>query len=305
MSVMTGYDLCLAWNWEYDADFAYLVHTSCNSREISLLQITAENLEAMLSSLDRRQVVFRAFLDRAGDDDLRFMPFVDWARAHSVYRINPFEDARRAWNKAAMHSILNRAGLYTPYTLVLPSYRQQPDLGPLDLSRLGQSFIIKPAGGGGGKGVVTEACSLDHVLEARQSFPDDQYLLQAHVVPASLAGRPAWFRVIHCAGQVYPSWWDTGTHVYIPVTAEEECHFALGELRQVVRRVADLCRLELFSTEIALTPEGRFVLIDYVNDPVDLRLQSKAEDGVPDRIVQDVAERLAWLVGEVCHQLCR
>jgi len=33
--------------------------------------------------------------------------------------------------------------------------------------------------------------------------------------------------------------------------------------------------------------------VDYVNDPIDLRLQSRAVDGVPDFIVEDVAARIA------------
>jgi hypothetical protein len=51
----------------------------------------------------------------------------------------------------------------------------------------------------------------------------------------------------------------------------------------------------LFSTEIAITSDGRFVIVDYVNDPIDLRLQSKASDGVPDDIVEDIAARLVGL----------
>jgi hypothetical protein len=59
---------------------------------------------------------------------------------------------------------------------------------------------------------------------------------------------------------------------------------------------AHLCGLELFSTEVTLTPDGLFVVVDYVNDQIDLRLQSKTPDGVPDDIVRDVAARLATLV---------
>jgi hypothetical protein len=37
-------------------------------------------------------------------------------------------------------------------------------------------------------------------------------------------------------------------------------------------------------------------VVDYVNDPVDLRLQSKAIDGVPDGYVESIAGRLVRLV---------
>jgi hypothetical protein len=60
--------------------------------------------------------------------------------------------------------------------------------------------------------------------------------------------------------------------------------------------LAHLSELDLFSTEISLTTDGRFVIVDYINDQIDLRLQSGAVDGVPDEIVKDVVERLVGLV---------
>jgi hypothetical protein len=157
------------------------------------------------------------------------------------------------------------------------------------------SFIIKPAYGGGGEGVITEATSLNQVLVARQEFPSQKYLLQAHVIPTRLGSRMAWFRVIYCVGKVYPCWWDNRTHIYTPVTSEEETSYNLDPLRGLAFSIARICGLDLFSTEITLTRDGRFVIVDYVNDPIDLRLQSKTFDGVPDDIVQDITKRLAEL----------
>jgi len=297
---MISYDLCLAWNWEYDADFIVLLDTACRSHGLSLLQVTPDNLVDRLQSLVNHQITFWAFFDRASDTDARFMPIVQWARHHAVYRINPHEQASRSWDKAAMHPALISAGLYTPYTIILPSYEEQPVLPPVDLSPLGDSFIIKPAHGGGGAGVVIEATSLGQVLVARQEYPADKYLLQAHVVGVQLGSRPAWFRVIYCAGQVYACWWDTHTHVYTPVTLAEENRYSLGPLHGITASIARLCGLDLFSTEISLTPDGLFVIVDYVNDQIDLRLQSKALDGVPDDIAHGIAECLARLVAAHC-----
>ena len=57
--------------------------------------------------------------------------------------------------------------------------------------------------------------------------------------------------------------------------------------------VAAICGLGLFSSEIALSREGVFMVVDYANDPIDLRHQSSLASGVPDEIVQFIAERLA------------
>lgn len=293
---MSGYDLCLLWNWEYDDDFVSLLNSACRSHSISLMQITPQNLMQHLRALADNQISFRALLDRASDTDPRVMPIIQWARDNAVYRINPYEHAIRTWDKATMHHVLSRFCLHTPYTMILPSYEQEPILGPLDLSPLGDRFTIKPAHGSGGEGVVNNANSLSQVLSARRDHPSDRYLLQAHVVSAQLDFHTAWFRVIYCGGKVYPCWWDSRRRFYTPVTCAEQDRYSLGTLRETVVLIAKLCKLDLFSTEISLTPDGFFVVVDYVNDVLDLRLQSKTPDGVPDNIVHDIAEQLTLLV---------
>jgi hypothetical protein len=293
--IMRCYDFCLTWNWEYDADFVALLDLACQSRGLSLLQITPGNLEDMAQSLGNEQIAFRTFFDRASDADPRFIPIVQWACRRAPHHINLHELACRAWDKVAMHQVISTR-MDTPLTLVLPSYDEQPLLPEIDLASVGQSFIIKPAYGGGGEGVVIEATSLNQVVAARKEFPSERYLVQALVTPARLGSRMAWFRVVYCAGKVYPCWWDNGTHLYAPVISDEEIRYRLGPLRPITSSIARLCGLELFSTEVTLTPEGRFVIVDYVNDPVDLRLQSKAFDGVPDDIVRDISECLAEIV---------
>jgi len=292
-----SYDLCLAWNWEHDSDFVKLLDMACQSHGLLLLQITINNLTAMLRSLINNDVSFRFFFDRASDADARFSPIVEWAHNHALYRINPHELASRAIDKAAMHPVLIGAGLHAPYTLVLPSYNEQPDLPPVDLSPLGDRFTIKPAHGGGGDGVVMEAKSWNQVLVARREYPSDKYLLQAHIMPTQFGSHPAWFRIIYCTGQIYPCWWNPHTHVYTPVTSSEESGYCLTPLRDITASIAQICRLELFSTETALSTDGLFIVVDYINDQIDLRLKSKAFDGVPDDIVREIAERLSTLVG--------
>jgi hypothetical protein len=134
-------------------------------------------------------------------------------------------------------------------------------------------------------------------MAARRQYPDDKYLLQTRVCPIRAGLRPAWFRVLYCAGEIYPCWWDIRTHVYAPVTAAEESHFKLSPLRAITETIAEISRLGLFSTEIGLTAEAGLVVVDYANDPIDLRLQSQTPEGVPDDIARFVAERLAELVG--------
>jgi hypothetical protein len=290
---MSRYDLCLVWNWEHDADFVHLLEAACAARGVSLLQVTPETLAQVLARLESGGITFATFFDRASESDPRFQSLVDWASVHAIFHINPHERALWMNDKATMQPEFIRCDLDTPYTVILPSYTEQSDIPQMDLSRLGWSFAIKPACEGGGDGVILEASSWEQVLTARRQFPHEKYLLQAHVTPRILEGRPAWFRVLVCDGAVYPCWWDPHTHVHTRLTAEQKGRFGLRSLSEIPRRIAGICRLHLFSTEIALTADGRSLVVDYVNDPIDLRLQSKAADGVPDAIVENIAGRLA------------
>jgi hypothetical protein len=291
-----SYDLCIVWNWEYDTDFINLLDKVCKSNNLSLLQITPKNSENILKSLVNNELNFRVYLDRGTDVDLSFMPFVKWASEHGAFSINPYEKANKGCDKALMHPDFIYAGLYTPYTIILPPYNDQPVISNINLQVLGESFIIKPAHGSGGIGVVLKATTLNQVLEVRKEHPHDKYLLQANIVPRDLNSHPAWFRVLYCTGYIYLNWWNPRTKIYFPVTEAEEKNYDLAPLRTITSTIARISGLNLFSTEIAYTSDNLFVVIDYVNDPLDLRIQSKAVDGVPDKTIQSIAENIVELV---------
>jgi hypothetical protein len=102
--------------------------------------------------------------------------------------------------------------------------------------------------------------------------------------------------VVVCNNVVLPSWWDPISHRYDRVTKEEENIFKSSELVDLAKRISAICKMDLFSSEIAFTYCGQFLVVDYVNDPIDLRLQSSAFDGVPDSIVDNITSELVTIV---------
>jgi hypothetical protein len=316
MAEMEFYNLCLASNWKYDDGFIEILDGTCRARGRRLLTATPATLAEVLSRLSSGEAGFSALLDRASEADPAFLPLVDIAKSIGAQRFNPRELADRAYDKAAVHHLFLQDGIPTPRTIILPAYYHQPELPPLDLHPLGGNFTAKPALGGGGDGVIMEISRLEQIQSARQHFPEQQYLLQEHITPKIVNGIPAWFRVIYCLGEIFVCSWDTTTHVYTPIhesgghdlgghagppqqsNPPQPVGAVLGDgsilagLREVTRRIAALCRLDLFSTEIALTEDDRLLVVDYVNDPIDLRLQSRAVDGVPDFIVERIATRI-------------
>lgn len=288
-------DLAVAWNWEYDAPFVGMLREACAARGLTLGEVTPERLPAVLSAAREGRWRCRAFLDRASDWDEVFEELVDWARGAGVFRLNPTERARAAWDKAAMHRRFQAAGLPTPSTVILPAWEEAPEpLWPEDLA--GAPWIAKPAFGGGGEG-VRRIHGPEDLTALRMAFPDQPFLVQRYVRPRWLAGRPAWFRVLYAVDTPFPCWWDPETHRYRPVTAAEAEAFGLQPLWNLGRRIAAVCGLDLFSTEIALEEDGGFLCIDYVNDPIDTRPQSLAPEGVPDEVLRRIADRIAEAVG--------
>ncbi|HET7145315.1 MAG TPA: hypothetical protein VFI68_14945 [Anaerolineales bacterium] len=289
------YDLCLPWYWEYDDVFVGMVERACIEEGISLWQIKPDNLLESITALYKGVLTFKTLLHR-GQGEPTFDPIPRWAREFGVRRINPAEVSAWSEDKATMHLELINSGMHTPYTILLAPFLEQPVIPQIDLTPLGGNFVIKPSNGGGGEGVILGACSLDEILQARIEFPEQKYLIQAHVIPRMIDKSPAWFRVFYANGRTYSCWWDPDTHIYAPVTLEEESQYRLGRLREVTLRIATICKLDWFSTEIALTDE--FVVIDYVNDEIDTRVQSLAMDGVPDEIINSIAIQLVKIAKE-------
>ncbi len=290
------YDLCLPWYWEYDLDFVNLVEHACHEQEVSFWQITTNDLLESITALYQGEKTFRTILDRSQYEP-RFEPIHRWSRAHHVRRINPSEVSAWSEDKATMHLELISAGLHTPHTIFLAPFIEQPVLQSFDLTPLGAQFVIKPARGGGGEGVILGASSYDQILRARMEFPDQKYLVQATITPRTIQARPAWFRVFYAVGKTFPCWWHPLTHVFATVTQPEEHKYELSPLHDITQRIASICKLDWFSTEIALTLE-EFVVVDYVNDGIDTRLRSKAVDGVPDEVMTEIARQLVRLAKE-------
>ena len=296
------FHLATVWDWEYDRDFVNLLERHIHNRHMLFYSVTHHNTLETLRRMQRHELSFGVVLDRAAETDENFSPLVRWVRRAPIELIHPVRLLRRAADKAVMHRAFVESGIDVPFTLIIsPFARKRPiSLSLRDLTSLGRPFIIKPAvTTGGGTGVITEAESLKDILESRQHHTNDRYLLQERIVPTELDGKRAWFRVFWAFGQVIPCWWNDLTHVYAPVTSRELERFRLRQLISITRRIHDVCLLEFFSTEIAVTEEGRFPVVDYVNEICDMRLQSRHPDGVPDDVVAAICGRLTRHVRNV------
>lgn len=289
------YDFLIATDCELDSDFVRMLEQAAQASGLTTYLVKPYNLGETLALLYRNEVAVRFYYDRASDTSPQFLRLYHLMLHRHIPVLDTLEQLNRAADKATMHLEFIANGIYTPHTIILPPLDkiENINLATIDLSRLGFPFIIKPANTtGGGVGVINGAHTLQDVLQARQVYQNDKYLLQEKVVPTEKDGRRFWFRCFYACGKTDLSWWDDRTHVYEVTSQAEIERYELAPLFQIVQKIENVSHLHFFSTEIAQTVKGDFVVVDYVNEICDMRLKSRYVDGVPDEIVEQIATHI-------------
>ncbi len=289
-------DCGIFYEWEYDEDFISILSNELESLNLSNEIFGPGDFAGLLEKLRRKTLSFKTVVDRAADVDDNCESMVNLLKRREIFILNDPDKIRHSSDKASMHLEFITAGIYVPYTIIISPYNTEREikLGIDQLACLGRPFIIKPANTtGGGIGVVKGAESLLEVIESRQHHKDDKYLLQKRIEPTILDGHRAWFRPFYVFGKVFICWWDDLTHIYYETSRKEIQKHKLHEIEKVVRKIYEVCGLDFFSTEIAVTSSGEFIVIDYVNEMCDMRLKSKHFDGVPDSVVEGIAKQIA------------
>jgi len=296
---MKTFDLAISYTWEFDKEFINYIEKIFRSEGFSTFIITRGNLHEVIEKIKSGSLKIKAYLDRASDEDANFDPVFELLGERGTYIINPYFRIVKVVNKALMHAVLEEKGLNLPYSLSIPSFDDEPEIqiSQFELSKLGNPFVIKPAFySGGGDGVKTDARTIEDILEARKEIQDDEYLLQRKIYPAQLDGKRAWFRSYWAFGEMFIVWWDDVTHLYETVTHAEIEKFGLNKIFEMTTKIAEAAGIDYFSSEIAVTDEHEFFLIDYINDNCDFRLKSNHLNGVPDEIVENfIRAMLEWL----------
>lgn len=300
---MSNYNIAIAYVWEYDEDFVNLIEEILQASNITTYRVTDYNIEEVTKDARERRLSFDFYLDRASDVDERFSDLAKIISRRRINIFNPYKKAHHAIDKASMHLEFISAGLVVPHSIIIPPHSQIEDiyLSVEDLKILGRPFIIKPCNNtGGGIGVITGAETLKEIIEERVVYSDDKYLLQEKIYPVFVDKRRAWFRCFFAFGKSIPVWWDDLTHIYEPFGFYNTKLFK--KLLRLTKKIANITGLDFFSTEIVLTQNDRYVIIDYVNDQCDMRLKSKHFDGVPDEIVKEIIESMKNFILNNLHK---
>ncbi len=282
-----------------DADdfFIHRVQRACAERGLNFFLIEPTWVENFYDLTTRGAIWTRVLLNLHSEhhrpDDI-YHRLIRLAAERQTKVIDPPEIALAAFDKARLHQHLITAGLGVPPTVIVRR-DQFPDFKLTESERnmLGTPFVIKPSLGYGRRGVVLDATSEADLARSLAAWPDPNYLFQKLILPRSLGADPAYFRVFYVFGSTWCCWWNCFTDRYRSISSDEAATLDLTALQAIVHRVAGLTGMNFFSSEIAQTESGNYVLIDYVNDQCHLLTQTaNPQIGVPDEIVAAIAERL-------------
>jgi hypothetical protein len=302
--VVRVYDLVMTHKLDSDDLFIHQVQEHCAHARMNFFMIEPLWVEEFHRHLQRGEVWARVLLNMHSEHHLPeeiFHRLVRLAAERNVFVIDPPDRALAAFDKARLHPRLEQTGIRVPFSVVA----RGPDLARFQLTEadraaLGTPFVIKPALGYGRRGLVLDAVNEKDLLRSAAAWGPGDYLLQRRIVPRMIQGWPAYFRVFFVFGSVWCSWWNCHNDHYRLVTPEEIETHKLGSLEDIIRRIATLTAMNFFSSEIALTDEHEFVVIDYVNDQCHMLSQSaNPQNGVPDTLVTAIARRLVEAAREI------
>lgn len=298
---MKIYDFGLIWSSGIKQRLAYTIEKECKLRGLSFLLVTRKNARRIIEELERGRLKIRFLLDTEADYAYpkdTFARLCYAAKDSGSYVVCDPDDARQASNKAITHYDLLRANIPVPYTVVVRNWEPRSfRLSKEERQKLGVPFIIKPATGFGQHGVV-KGGSIAEIAKARHYDRGDDFLLQKICNPIMLGGKQAWFRIYYLFGEIIPCWWNTETGLYAHLTLREMNNFRLLPLAKLVSEIANITKMEFFTSEISLSGEGKerkFMVIDYVNDQPDLCVHpgGKPGEGPIPEVIQHLAERIA------------
>ncbi len=295
--VTRTYDLVMTHKLDTDDLFIHEIQKNAVAARLNFFLIEPVWVDCFYDALEKGRVWSRGLINMHSEHhqpDEIFHRLVRLASEKNVKVIDPLDRALEAFDKARLHPRLVAAGINVPYTVLVPRAEAETfSLSDEQRSALGAPFVIKPAMGYGRKGAVLDAVAEQDIARSITAFQNDNYLLQKHIVPRQINGAPAYFRVFFVFGSVWCVWWNCFTDQYRVVTPQEAIDLELKPLEETIRQIAQLTGMSFFSSEIAQTESGEFVVIDYVNDQCHMLSQSaNPQMGVPDEIVAAIARRL-------------
>ena len=291
------YDIVVASRYANYDFFAHKMRELCGQWSLSFFMVDDVWVKEFYQKLLSREISVRALFDLTNeqvDENDIYLKVSREAKRQGAHVIDDPDLTAIVAHKGHCHKLLVENRILVPETIIvnrseLDSFKITDEIK----ARLGTPFVVKPAWGWGGAGVILDAHSKDDLHQCADLSPDsDAFLLQQRLRMKQLGRHAGWFRTFHIFGDVIACWWDPASHEYHLVRPEQVRRYKLAPLKRMARNIARASKMKKFSSEICLHDDGKFYAVDYVNADPDMNPRSFYDNGVPDEVVRHIV----WLL---------
>lgn len=277
--------------------FAHKMRELCGQWSLTFFMVDDVWVNEFHQKLQAREISVRVLFDLTAnqvlEDDI-YLKLAREAKRQGGYVIDDPDITAAVAHKGRFHKVMLDNRIPVPETIVvsrseLDSFRITDDIK----AELGTPFVVKPAWGDSGVGVIMDAYSEDDLRESAALAPNsDAFLIQQRLRMKKLGSHAGWFRMFHICGEIIACWWDPVSHEYHLVTPTQVKRFRLGNLKRIMRGIARASKMKKFTSEICLHEDGKFYAVDYINADPDMNPRSFYDNGVPDEVVRFIV----WLL---------
>ncbi len=292
-----AYDIVISSPFSNYDFFAHRMMELCGQMNLTFFMVDDVWVNDFLKKLKAGEINVRVLLDLTANQPLEEDVYTQLAKEVKRRGGRVLDDPDRTAivaHKGNFHQTLLEVGVPVPETVTL----RRDEAAGFKITdeikeRIGVPFVVKPAWGDSGIGVVVNATSEDDLRRSLEEAPaSDAFLLQQMVTPVQLGNHFGWFRLYYICGRVIPCWWDPNSHEYHLVTPRQQQRHKLAPLTRIMKKIARASKMTKFSSEICLQEDGKFFTVDYVNADPDMNPRSFYPNGVPDEVVRHIV----WLL---------
>ncbi|MDP1854094.1 MAG: hypothetical protein Q8L26_07855 [Candidatus Omnitrophota bacterium] len=292
---METFDLGIAWDNESDNEFVNDLNAYVLKKGIKPYLIHVYNFLSSLKDITDSQLTFHCFFDRSSDDSYTFGGLADFLKKKGINFINHLDNVKNSIDKFKIHSMFISHGLSVPKTVFLKP-QEEKQIIEAKIQHVSVPYMLKPAFGSYGDGTVLSINSLNDALRLVGDAKDKSYFAQEEVIAINLENKPAWFKVLYCFGEIILLRWHPVIREYEMLSLRQIYRLGLHEIWPITKKIKQACKLDFFSTDIAMKEKGKFLVVDYVNDRPDMRKKSKFKDVLPDEIVDKIINSIVSFI---------
>ena len=292
-----SYDIVVASPFANYDFFAHKMQELCGQWSLGFFMVDDVWVNEFYQKLQSRDISVRVLFDLTAnqvlEDDI-YLKLAREVKRQGGHVIDDPDITASVAHKGRFHQVLLQNRIPVPATFLV----QRSELDSFSITdemkaAVGVPFVVKPAWGDSGVGVIVEAYSEEALRESAHLAPNsDTFLIQKRLSTKRLGNHSSWFRTFYVCGEVIPCWWDPVSHEYHLVRPGEVKRYKLGPLQRIVRGIARVSRMKKFSSEICLHQDGKFYAVDYLNADPDMNPRSFYDNGVPDEVVRHIV----WLL---------